>query len=121
MKSRIVVALTSAALIGAMAPGFAQARGDGYRDGGYRGGHGYSQQHYRGHDRHDNSALGLALGLGILGIAIASQYNANAVPNPYYAPPPQSYGYSNSYGPGYGNSYYQGAPYGYVQPGNANY
>src|SRR4051812_17387066 len=120
MKSRIVVALTSAALVGAMAPGFAQAaRGDGYRDGGYRGGHGGYSQHYRGHDRHDNSALGLALGLGILGIAIASQYNANAVPNPYnppvYQQPAYGHSYGPNYGPNYGSGYYQPAPYGYTQ------
>lgn len=137
MKLRSMVVVISAALIGATTPGLAQAaRGDGYRDGGHRGNHsgysghnrggdrGYHRGHDRGHDR-GGSGLGMALGLGILGLAIASQYNANAVPQPYNPPVYQQPAYGYSYGPGYsyGSSYYQPgyAPYGYSQPGYPAY
>jgi hypothetical protein len=101
-KLRSMAVVISAALIGATAPGFAQAR-DGHRGGShYSGGH----HDYRGGHRGGSSGLGLALGLGLLGVAIASQYSA-----PQYVPQP--YGYAPAYPPA---PVYGYDSYGYAQP-----
>lgn len=113
MKLRSVLTVMSAALIGVTSAGFAQAAG---RDGNWGGRH-YSGDRHGGHNgyhrSHRNERLGIALGLGLLGAAIASQ----SYSQPYYgyAPryPARTYGYAPGY---YGNYGYSQPYYGYAQP-----
>jgi hypothetical protein len=113
MKLRNVIVVMSAALIGVTSAGFAQAgprdghRGDRHYSGDRHGGHhGYHRNHRHG----GSNALGFALGLGLLGAAIAS----HSYSQPYsYAPAYPTYGYA----PAYGYQYSQPWNYGYAQPG----
>lgn len=72
-------------------------------DRGYHGGYGY-----RGYRRYDHDDAGLAIGAGLLGLAIgaaaASDYDRGYYYAPPPPPPPPPYGYYQPY-------YY--APYGY--------
>jgi hypothetical protein len=110
MKLRNVFAVTTAALIGLTSAGFAQAAG---RDGNWGGRH-YSGDRHGGHHgyhrnhRGSSDRLALALGIGLLGAAIAS----HSYSQPYYgyapAYPARTYG---NYGYRYSQPYY-----GYAQP-----
>lgn len=118
MKLRSVVVVLTAAVIGAGAPGFAQAaRGDGHTraESQYNGGHGGNRggNWDRGDHRGGGSnGLAIALGIGILGAVLASQMNDRPQPQQYgYAPayqPANQYGYAPAYGYPAGRS-----PYGY--------
>ena len=113
MKLRRALVVMSAALIGVTSAGFAQAAG---RDGNWGGRHYSGDRHggnYGYQRNYRSNRLGVALGLGLLGAAIASQ----SYSRPYYgyAPAYPTYGYAPGY---YGNYGYQyGQPYyGYSQP-----
>lgn len=125
MNLRPLAVVFSAALVATAAPGFAQAR-DQARDGGHRGGPHYSgghgggghynggHGHNRGHSR-GYGGFGVALGLGLLGAAIAAPYVAPRHYGPAYAPAYPAY--APAY-PAYAPTYpaypaYAPAPYGY--------
>ena len=117
MKLRSVFVVMSAALIGVTSAGFAQAAPrDGHR---YYSGDRHSGHH--GYQRSYRNGLGVALGLGLIGAAIASQ----AYSQPYYgyAPvyPATPYGYAPGYYGNYGYQYSQPWNYGYAQPGYSQY
>ena len=102
MKLRSVVVVMSAALIGAGAPGFAQAaRSDGH---GGASRYDVDQHRDRGHRGGSGSNLGLALGIGLLGALVASQMNDQ----PYYQQP-------DEYAPSYPPADYGPGAYGYPQ------
>lgn len=124
MKLHNVVAVMSAGLIGVTASGFAQAApGDGhgrgdrsYSSGGHGGGN-FGNYSNRGH-RGGSSGRELALGIGIIGAAIASQAYSQSYVQPYaYAPAYPSASYRPGYG--YGSNDYQYSQRGYSQYGHA--
>ena len=119
MKLRSMVVVISAAFLGATAPGFAQAGpGDGQRGGSHystvkHGGNSH-QRGDRGHRRSDNSnGLAIALGIGLIGLAIASQMDDDPVRYaPSYPAAGPGYGYGNGYGYRQSNGNYDGYSYG---------
>ena len=114
MKLRKVLVGMSAALIGVTSAGIAQA---GPRDGNW-GSRNFSGDRLGGHygyqRSHRSDRLAIALGIGLLGAAIASQ----SYSRPYsYAPAYPTYGYAPGYYGNYGYQYSQPWNYGYAQPG----
>ena len=111
MKLRNVIVVMSAALIGVTSAGFAQAAprdGQRHYSGDRHGGHYGYQRSYR-------NGLGIALGIGLIGAAIASQ----SYPQPYYGYAPAYPATPYGYGPGYYGNYgyqYSQPYYGYAQP-----
>jgi hypothetical protein len=127
MKHKTSVVALTIGLIGATAPGFAEAQRIGH--GGARhfsGGHGHGgHSHYRSHRPHYRgySTFGYGVGLGLLGAAIAAPYIAA----PYYGYPayaPAYPAYPAYPAPSYYDPYatpYGYAPYGYAPSGPAGY
>ena len=129
MKLRSMVLAMTAAAIGVGAPAFAQAaHADGYSraDSQYSGG--YGDRHHHDHGG-GSDGLAIAVGMGILGVILASEMNDRppqqygyAPPNQYGYAPPNQYGYAqpNQYGYapaeqyGYPPAYGQAPQYGYT-------
>jgi len=122
MKLRSVVVVLTAAAIGAGAPGFAQAAHvDGYSraDSQYSGGHGgypsgnWDRGDHRDH-RGGSNGLAIALGIGMLGVVLASELNDRAQPQQYGYAPTNQYGYAPANQYGYAPAYQPAPQYGYT-------
>jgi hypothetical protein len=79
-------------------------RGGWHGDRGWHGG--WGDRGYRGYRRYDHDDAGLAIGAGILGLAIGAAVASDHDRGYYYAPPPPPPPY------GYYRPYYDD-PYGY--------